>query len=75
MMQSKPWLHLSFCCIILSPPAQAFILQRHLYQGWKKQFHIGQAKYKQHVRHLNVRVVLEHDFQKVDVLRLIWWHF
>ena len=22
-------------------------------QGWRKQFHIGQAKYKQHVKHLN----------------------
>ena len=33
-------------------------------QGRREQFHIGLAKYRQHVKHLNVRVVLEHTSQE-----------
>ena len=46
-------------------------------QGRRKQFYIGQAKYKQHVRHLNAKVALEHASQencdslrKIDAMRL-----
>ena len=33
-------------------------------QGQRKQFHIGPAKYRQHVKHLNVRVALQHTSQE-----------
>ena len=37
-------------------------------QGRRKQFYIGQAKYKQHVRHLNAKVALEHASQENSVI-------
>ena len=37
-------------------------------QGRRKQFYIGQAKYKQHVRHLNAKVTLEHASQENSVI-------
>ena len=49
------WLHKIFMLLVVL-------------QGWMKQFHIGQAKYKQHVRHLNAKVALEHASQENSVI-------
>ena len=49
------WLHKIFMFLV--------VLQDQM-----KQFYIGQAKYKQHVRHLNAKVALEHASQENSMI-------
>ena len=49
------WLHKIFMFLV--------VLQDRM-----KQFYIGQAKYKQHVRHLNAKVALEHASQENSMI-------